>query len=78
MILASYMLAISNDDDKAELALLLLMLGQIFLIYQIKTLTWRRRRGPYNKNRTQAACDKIMYDESERTFKSWFRSVNLV
>lgn len=74
-MLASYLLFVSEDDDEAELAFSLLMLGQVFLIYKVKSLNRRRHRGPYVKNRTQAGCDRIMQEESERIFKSWFRYV---
>ncbi|KAG8740497.1 hypothetical protein FRC10_004263 [Ceratobasidium sp. 414] len=74
LLLASYLLLISEDDDEAELAFSILSLGQALLVYNIKSLIQRRRRrGPYTKDRTQAHCDRIMNRESERTFKEWFR-----
>jgi hypothetical protein len=76
LLLASYMLVISEEDDKAELALSLLMLGQALLVHQIKSMSHSRRyrkRGPDIKDRTQHSYDRIINRESETIFKTWFR-----
>ncbi|KAG8690006.1 hypothetical protein FRC09_012173 [Ceratobasidium sp. 395] len=72
-LFASYLLLISEDDDEAELAYSMILLGQTVLLYFIRSTRRQRLRGPYDKTRTREMVDRIMHRETEKTFKLWFR-----
>jgi hypothetical protein len=71
-MLAAYLLAISTEDDEHELALSLLALGQVLLVHDIRRRR-PRRRGEYQKGFRRARCDAILYEDTHKVFRSWFR-----
>jgi hypothetical protein len=68
LMLAAYLLAISTEDDKHELALSLLALGQVLLVHDIRGRR-PRRRGEYQKGFRRARCDAVLYEDTKVTVK---------